>query len=124
MNELANNPKQPPSATRKSLSERIAARIQQQSSASTAARNRSVFISLREDIQQAVTDGWSLLAIWQVLFDEQRVTFTYQAFRRYARQLVDNPVSASSNEHQTMETLEAAADACAFSAKPTKGLLP
>lgn len=91
MNEPANNPKQPPSATRKSLSERIAARIQQQPSASTAARNRSVFISLREDIQQAVTDGWSLLAIWQVLFDEQRVTFTYQAFRRYARQLIDSP---------------------------------
>lgn len=91
MNEPANNPKQPPSATRKSLSERIAARIQQQSSASAAARNRSVFISLREDIQQAVTDGWSLLAIWQVLFDEQRVTFTYQAFRRYARQLIDSP---------------------------------
>ena len=91
MNEPANNPKQPSSATRKSLSERIAARIQQQSSASTAAKNRSVFISLREDIQQAVTDGWSLLAIWQVLFDEQRVTFTYQAFRRYARQLIDSP---------------------------------
>ena len=91
MNEPANNPKQPTPTTRKSLSERIAARIQQQSSASTAAKNRSVFISLREDIQQAVTDGWSLLAIWQVLFDEKRVTFTYQAFRRYARQLIDSP---------------------------------
>ena len=91
MNEPANNPKHLPSAPRKSLSERIAARIQQQSSASTAAKNRSVFISLREDIQQAVTDGWSLLAIWQVLFDEKRVTFTYQAFRRYARQLIDSP---------------------------------
>ncbi len=90
MNELANNPKQTASAIHKSLSERIAARIQQQSSASTAARNRSVFISLRADIQQAITDGWSLLAIWQVLFDEQRVTFTYQAFRRYARQLIDS----------------------------------
>ena len=91
MTESASNPQHHSSATRKSLSERIAARIQQQSSASTAARNRSVFISLREDIQQALTDGWSLLAIWQVLFDEKRVTFTYQAFRRYARQLIDSP---------------------------------
>lgn len=97
MNEPANNPKQHASATRKSLSERIAARIQQQTDASTAARNRSVFISLREDIQQAVTDGWSLLAIWQVLFDEQRVTFTYQAFRRYARQLIDSPTTVERN---------------------------
>ena len=91
MTESASNPQHNSSATRKSLSERIAARIQQQTDASTAARNRSVFISLREDIQQAVTDGWSLLAIWQVLFDEKRVTFTYQAFRRYARQLIDSP---------------------------------
>jgi len=98
MNEPANNPKQRASATRKSLSERIAARIQQQTDASTAARNRSVFISLREDIQQAVIDGWSLLAIWQVLFDEQRVTFTYQAFRRYARQLIDRPTVESNDQ--------------------------
>ncbi len=97
MNEPANNPKQPPSATRKSLSERIAARIQQQSSASTAARNRSVFISLREDIQQAVTDGWSLLAIWRMLFEEQRVTFTYQAFRRHARKMIDSPTTVGRN---------------------------
>lgn len=130
MNELANNPKQPPSATRKSLSERIAVRIQQQSSASTAARNRSVFISLREDIQQAATDGWSLLAIWQVLFDEQRVTFTYQAFRRYARQLIAPPVSAGSDEHQARKALassplpKAAAGTFAFKAKPTKEPLP
>ena len=91
MIESASKPQHHSPATRKSLSERIAARIQQQADASTAARNRSVFISLREDIQQAVTDGWSLLAIWQVLFDEKRVTFTYQAFRRYARQLIDSP---------------------------------
>lgn len=106
------------------LSERIAARTQLKPTASTAARNRSVFISLRKEIQQAVTDGWSLLAIWKTLFDEGRISFTYQAFRRYARKLVDKPVSASRSEHETGETLEAAADTCAFSAKPTKGLLP
>lgn len=106
------------------LSERIAARTQLKPTASTAARNRSVFISLRKEIQQAVTDGWSLLAIWKTLFDEGRISFTYQAFRRYARQLVDNSVSASSSEHQTRETLEAAADTYAFSATPPKALLP
>ncbi|MGQ7816015.1 TraK family protein [Metapseudomonas furukawaii] len=78
----------------KTLSERIAARAQQMSSASTAARNRSVFLSLREDIQKAHADGWSLLAIWQTLFDEQRVSFTYQAFRRYARKLIDSPTAS------------------------------
>lgn len=73
------------------LSDRIASRIQRLPKASTAARNRSAFLSLREEIQQAYTDGWSLLAIWQALHDEQRVPFTYQAFRRYARQLIVSP---------------------------------
>ena len=104
------------------LSERIAARIQLKPTASTAARNRSAFISLRKEVQQAITDGWSLLAIWKTLFEEGRISFTYQAFRRYARQLVDNPASASSSEQQTRETPEAAADTDVFSTKPTKAL--
>lgn len=108
----------------RTLSERIAERIQNKPAASTAARNRSTFLSLRKEIQQAYTDGWSLRAIWKTLFDEGRISFTYQAFRRYARQLVDNPASASSSEHPTRETLEAAVGTYAFSAKPTKGLLP
>lgn len=125
MNEPANNPKQHAFATRKSLSERIAARIQQQTDASTAARNRSVFISLREDIQQAVTDGWSLLAIWQVLFDEQRVTFTYQAFRRYARQLIDSPTTVERNcqprhEAKPEQTPIATTRPFAFNSTPAK----
>ena len=106
------------------LSERIAARTQLKPTASTAARNRSVFISLRKEIQQAVTDGWSLLAIWKTLFEEGRISFTYQAFRRYARQLIDSSASVNSSEHQARETLEPTADTFAFSAKPTKGLLP
>jgi len=106
------------------LSERIAARTQLKPTASTAARNRSVFISLRKEIQQAVTDGWSLLAIWKTLFEEGRISFTYQAFRRYARQLVDNPASANSSEYPTREIHEAAVDTYTFSARPTKGLLP
>ncbi|MDH0144414.1 TraK family protein [Aquipseudomonas alcaligenes] len=72
-----------------SLSQRIAARVQLKPGASIAARNRSAFLAFREEIQQAYSDGWSLLAIWKLLHEEQRIPFTYQAFRRYARQLID-----------------------------------
>jgi len=76
------------------LSQRIAARVQQKPGASIAARNRSTFLAFREEIQQAYSDGWSLLAIWKLLHEEQRIPFTYQAFRRYARQLIDAPQPA------------------------------
>lgn len=80
----------------RTLSDRIAARIKRLPKASVAARNRSAFISLREEIQQAYSDGWSLLAIWKLLHEEQRIPFTYQAFRRYARQLITAPQSSQS----------------------------
>ena len=76
------------------LSDRIAARIQRLPKANIAARNRSAFLAHREEIQQAYSDGWSLLAIWKLLHEEQRIPFTYQAFRRYARQLIDAPQPA------------------------------
>lgn len=76
------------------LSERIATRIQNLPKATTASRNRSTFIALRPEIQQAYSDGWSLLAIWKLLHEEQRIPFTYQAFRRYAHQLIDKPAFA------------------------------
>ncbi len=76
------------------LSQRIAARVQQKPGASIAARNRSAFLALRDEIQQAYSDGWSLLAIWKLLHEEQRIPFTSQAFRRYARQLIEAPQTA------------------------------
>jgi len=76
------------------LSDRIAARIQRLPKANIAARNRSAFLALRDEIQEAYSDGWSLLAIWKLLHEEQRIPFTYQAFRRYARQLIDAPQPA------------------------------
>lgn len=108
----------------KTLSDRIAARIQRLPRASIAARNRSAFLALREEIQQAYSDGWSLLAIWKLLHEEQRIPFTYQAFRRYARQLIDAPVPTIGVAQQISEaptsTSQTRAGAFEFQAKPTK----
>ncbi|MEX5329654.1 TraK family protein [Pseudomonas paraeruginosa] len=82
----------------RTLSERIAERIQRKPTASAALRNRSTFINLRNEIQRAYTDGWSLLAIWKTLHDEGRISFTYQAFRRYAHQLIDLPMPSASSK--------------------------
>lgn len=109
-----------------SLSQRIAARVQQKPNASVAARNRSAFLALREEIQQAYCDGWSLLSIWKQLHEEQRIPFTYQAFRRYARQLIGISVTSNCPHQQNKKGPEfrtqpkAAADAFAFKTTPAK----
>lgn len=70
----------------KTLSERIAERARVKS-ASAPHSNRAIVLALRADIQQALDDGWSVLAVHQTLHDEGRVTFSYQAFRRYVNQI-------------------------------------
>lgn len=114
----------------KSLSERIADRIRRNPAASVALRNRSIFLSLRNEIQQAYTDGWSMLAIWRTLHSEGRISFTYQAFRRYAHQLIDLPMTANDSQQRSKNVAfsrpqsKAVVGAFAFKAKPTKEPLP
>jgi hypothetical protein len=71
----------------KSLSERIAERARDKEVISPRS-NRAAVLALRSDIQQAINDGWSVLAIYQTLRDEGQVTFSYQAFRRYVNRLL------------------------------------
>lgn len=80
-------------AATKTLSERIAEHLNREMTGSVASRNRLAFLALRDDIEQASQDGWPLLTIWKVLHEEKRITFTYQAFRRYFRSLIDNSPS-------------------------------
>ena len=62
----------------KSLSERIAARA-----TTKKAQNRSAFLALREEINQAVLDGWSIKTIWETLQAEGKISFGYETFIKY-----------------------------------------
>ncbi|MFM0005741.1 TraK family protein [Paraburkholderia dipogonis] len=71
-----------------SLSKRIAARAIAALGRSPGPANRAAFLSVRDDVQRAIDDGWSVLSIYKALRDEGAVSFGYQAFRRYVRALV------------------------------------
>ena len=71
----------------KSLSERIADRLNSKKEISGAG-NKAVFLALKMDIEEAIKAGWSLRQIWQTLRDEQKITFTYETFRKYANKLI------------------------------------
>jgi hypothetical protein len=49
--------------------------------------NRARFLGLRAQIQSALNDGWSMLAIYKTLHRDGAVQFSYQAFRRYVKEL-------------------------------------
>ncbi|WP_262965417.1 TraK family protein [Methylobacter psychrophilus] len=66
----------------KKLSERIAerAKIKQQS---RNARNRAQFLSVRDELQEALDDNWTIKDLWETLHAEGAITFSYQAFRTH-----------------------------------------
>ena len=74
----------------KSLSARIAERIARKKPAGNV-RNRAAFLALRSEVKQAIDDGWPVKTIWETLHDEEKVAFSYQAFRGYVNRLILSP---------------------------------
>jgi Family of unknown function (DUF5338) len=74
------------------LSVRIAAR-EVTKKPSPYAINRAAFLALRQDIKDAMADGWNVISIWETLYDEGKVSFGYEAFRKYVNRLILLPPS-------------------------------
>ena len=70
-----------------SLSQRIAERMKQHNLRHRS-HNLITFLALRADIEQALTDGWSVQTVWQTLKEEQKIAFGYTAFRTYVNRLI------------------------------------
>lgn len=71
----------------KRLTERIAA-LQQAQKPTRAGQNRAAFLALRDDIKEALDDGWPVKTVWQTLREEGKISFGYDAFISYVNQLI------------------------------------
>lgn len=81
----------------KSLSQRISLKMQN-SRSSRNARNLAAFLALRDEIRQALDDGWPVYHIWETLHEEQKITASYTTFCGQVRRLLGKagkPGSAS-----------------------------
>jgi hypothetical protein len=74
------------------LSVRIAAR-EVTKKPSPYAINRAAFLALRQDIKDAMADGWNVMSIWETLHEEGKVSFGYEAFRKYVNRLILLPTT-------------------------------
>jgi hypothetical protein len=86
-----------------SLSTRVAQFVQAQP-ARRSGKARAAVVALRAEIQQAVSDGWSVRAIWQTLRAEGAVQVGYHAFRRYVAELVTQPAARGRRPAVAIET--------------------
>lgn len=77
-----------------SLSQRIAARVLAECASSSGPANRATFLGVRNEVQRAIEEGWSVLAIHRALREEGVISFGYQAFRRYVKTLITDKKEA------------------------------
>jgi hypothetical protein len=69
------------------LSQRIAQRAQTKKPTQQG-KNRAAFLAVRDDVQNALNDGWSVKTIWETLREEGRIQFGYDAFMGYVKRLI------------------------------------
>lgn len=80
-----------------SLSERIA-KNQLKKKVSDNSKNKVAFLAQKNDIESALSDGWSIKAIWETLSLEGKISFSYKTFCGYVARLI-----ATSKQPDTQE---------------------
>ena len=71
----------------KDLSHRISLRVKN-NSASRNARNLAAFLALRDEIQKALDDGWTVYQIWETLNAEEKIIASYNTFNNQVKRLI------------------------------------
>jgi len=82
---------------RSSLSERIA-KNQLSKKVSDNSRNKVAFLALKDDVAAALSDGWSMKAIWETLRMEEKISFSYKTFCVYVTRLIHAPLKPNMQE--------------------------
>lgn len=47
--------------------------------------NLAWFLILREEIFKAIDDGWPIKYIWKVLYEEEKINYSYQTFLKFVK---------------------------------------
>jgi hypothetical protein len=50
--------------------------------------NKAAFLALREEVKEALDDGWPVKEIWKTLHEEGSIAFSYTVFCRYVKRLI------------------------------------
>jgi hypothetical protein len=69
------------------LSHRISLRVKDNRS-SRNARNLAAFLAQRDEIRNALEDGWTVYQIWDTLHAEQKITASYNTFCGQVNRLI------------------------------------
>jgi hypothetical protein len=84
----------------KSYTEQLAEWVRQRAHSAKGDKNRVAFIGVKEDVRDALDQGWPVKTIWAHLVEQKRIGFGYDTFLVYVKRHVRpaaKPVAASRN---------------------------
>lgn len=79
------------------MAKSLSAEIAEEEAALRGVSNRAAFLVVRDEVKQAIEDGWSLRAIWRTLHKQGRMPCGYEAFRTYVIRLIGKPRTRDGN---------------------------
>lgn len=90
----------------KKLSERIAERATEKVQGRNA-KNKAQFLSVRDEVEEALGENWTVKDIWETLHEEGAISFSYEAFRKHVNAWKNSPetknLSVSIKQNNTPE---------------------
>jgi hypothetical protein len=105
-----------------SLSYRISLRVKDNRS-SRNARNLAAFLAQRDEIRNALEDGWTVYQIWETLHAEQKVRTSYNTFCNQVNRLIikreETAFPKTKRAYQSPSPARHAADTAGFTFSST-----
>jgi hypothetical protein len=88
-------------AMAKSYTEQLAEWVRQKSQSARHDRNRVAFLAVKDDVNEALDQGWPVKTIWGHMVEQKRIGFGYDTFlvyvKRYLRSGVRSRGASSAN---------------------------
>lgn len=75
-------------SNKKSLSDRVLENTLDQPALGRANKNLALFRAIKDDIEHALDDGWSISSVWSTLRKEQSFLGSYSCFRLYVKKFI------------------------------------
>ncbi|WP_347990325.1 TraK family protein [Methylomonas sp. AM2-LC] len=69
------------------LSERVQQHLKEKKGQSVRSKNRTQFLNVVEEVEEALAEGCTAKHIWETLHKEGHITFSYETFRLHVNNL-------------------------------------
>lgn len=78
----------------KSYTEQLTEWVRQRSQSARHEKNRVAFLAVRNDVRQALEQGWPVKTIWAHMVEQERIGFGYDTFLTYVKRHVRSAAEA------------------------------